>query len=375
MKYLSLLLLLVSSYLYAQEAPFVMRYDMGRGEPRLTFGTEKLRTASISTGDIDGDGDIDAVVANGRHWPEANQIFFNEKGKFSSYSVLGSIHSTSYAAELADMDNDGDLDIIEVNDTAPHRLYLNNGKGQFSFHSTLAWVSSARNGILSDIDGNGFTDVLICNRGEQNILCYNDGDLGFECTSLATAKNATIDIEVADINGDDLPDLVLANRDGIANTLLLNRGDKKFEEVLTFGQGTYETRSIEVADMNNDGYQDIITANINGKNLVYLGSQDLQFKETISFGEKDEDSYSVAKADFNQDGYMDVIVGNYQTRNAIFINQGGKSFDRIDVLNDAYKTYDVKAADLNDDGWVDVVFANSDAYNLYMLNKFGDLEK
>lgn len=375
MKYLSLLLLLTSSYLYAQEAPFVMRYDMGRGEPRLTFGTEKLRTASISTGDIDGDGDIDAVVANGRHWPEVNQVFFNEKGKFSSYSVLGSVHSTSYAAELADMDNDGDLDIVEVNDTAPHRLYLNNGIGQFTFESTLAWVSSARNGILSDIDGNGFADVLICNRGEQNIICYNEGGLSFSCSSLATAKNATIDIEVADINGDELLDLVLANRDGIANTLLLNRGNRKFEEVLTFGQGTYETRSIEVADMNNDGYQDIITANINGQNLVYLGSEELQFQEKISFGNDGEDTYSIALADFNQDGYLDVVVGNYQTQNAIFINQGGKSFDRIDVLNDAYKTYDVKTADLNGDGWADVVFANSDDYNLYMLNKFNDLEK
>ncbi|MEQ9297123.1 MAG: VCBS repeat-containing protein [Cyclobacteriaceae bacterium] len=247
MKYILVVFCLIASYSYAQDAPFAMRYDMGRGEPRLTFGTEQLRTASISIGDVDGDGDNDAVIANGRHWPEANKVFFNDKGKFSqkfsSFSIVGSVHSTSYAAELADMDNDSDLDIVEVNDTAPHRLYLNDGKGQFAFESTLAWVSSARNGILSDLDNNGFTDVLICNRGEQNIVCYNEGNLSFACSSIATAKNATIDIEVADINGDDLPDLVLANRDGIANTLLLNRGDRQFEEVLTFGQGTYYKRN------------------------------------------------------------------------------------------------------------------------------------
>ena len=36
---------------------------------RLILGIEKERTASMSLGDIDNDGDIDALVANGRHWP------------------------------------------------------------------------------------------------------------------------------------------------------------------------------------------------------------------------------------------------------------------------------------------------------------------
>lgn len=371
MKYLLLLLTIQATVVVAQQqTPFVMRYDMGRGEPRLTFGTAQKRTASISLGDIDGDGDQDAVIANGRHWPEANQVFFNERGKFSSFADLGTTHSTSYAAELADMDGDGDLDIVEVNDTAPHRIYLNDGKGQFTFHSTLAWVSSARNGILADLDADGLTDVLICNRGEQNIICYNEGNLSFDCAALATAKNATIDIAVADINGDRRPDLVLANRDGIANTLLLNSGERKFEEVLTFGQGTYETRSIEVADLNKDGFPDIITANINGQNMIYLGSKSLTFDNTISFGSAEEDTYAVALADFNKDGWTDLVVGNYMAQNALFINKDGQTFERVDVLSDVYKTYDVKTADLNGDSWPDVVFANSDGYNLFMLNSY-----
>ena len=57
---------------------------------RLVLGDLKLKTASLDLGDIDGDGDIDIVVANGRHWPAQNQVFFNNgKGIFTVSKNLG----------------------------------------------------------------------------------------------------------------------------------------------------------------------------------------------------------------------------------------------------------------------------------------------
>ena len=354
---------------YAQDQPFQMTYDLGQGEPRRTFGTEKMRSASISLGDVDGDQDIDVVVANGRHWPEKNSIFFNENGRFTSFTHVGEIHSTSYACELGDIDNDGDLDLVEINDMAPHRLYLNDGKGSFSFHSTLSSPSSARNGILADLDNNKLIDVIICNRGQRNTICYNNGNMSFDCQELNTTQNATIDIEVSDLNGDGLPDLVLANRNGILNSILLNEGNQKFKHQLDFGSGTFETRSIEIEDMNNDGYPDIITGNINGANTIYLGDQDLSFSKTLTFGAEKEDTYSIAVVDFNKDGYQDVVAGNYKLPNAVFMNVKGESFERIDLLKGTYKSYDVAAEDLNSDGWIDIAFANSDDFNLYLINR------
>ena len=126
MKYLfTILSFLMLQPSIAQELEF-------RSSNRYLLGVNKDRTASISIGDVDGDGDMDAVVANGRHWPLQNQVFFNDgRGIFTVSQPLDITSETSYATELADLDGDGDLDVAVGNDNAPNMLYFNDGKGNF----------------------------------------------------------------------------------------------------------------------------------------------------------------------------------------------------------------------------------------------------
>ncbi len=66
---------------------------------RYILNADKARTASVAAGDIDGDGDIDIVAANGRHWPDQNEIFINNGyGKITVSRPLDDIAETSYAA-------------------------------------------------------------------------------------------------------------------------------------------------------------------------------------------------------------------------------------------------------------------------------------
>ena len=84
-------------------------------------------------GDLDGDGDLDLVLAKGRHTPLLDRVLLNDgKGGFVS-SDLGPTADRTYTAALADLDGDGDLDVLTSNDTPDKKLvYLNNGKGQFT---------------------------------------------------------------------------------------------------------------------------------------------------------------------------------------------------------------------------------------------------
>jgi hypothetical protein len=366
--YLQALLITIVSF--AQERGFHSINDMSADEPRFSFGATKHRSASISLGDINNDGKIDAVVANGRHWPETNYIFYNSGKGFNSMIALDNLSSTSYATKLVDIDNDSDLDIIEINDNAPHKIYTNDGLGHFKFHSEVGEISNARNGSLGDLDNNGFVDFIITNRGQQNMICYNNGKLNFDCVKLQTNKNSTIDIAIRDLNGDNLPDLVLANRDNIPNEIFINKGNRQFTKKLDFGSGTFETRSVAIADMNNDGILDIVTGNINGSNIVYFGDKNFTFNQTLLFGSKDTDTYSIALADFNKDGFMDIVTGNYLKPNSVFINLDGKSFEEIKLSDTSSRTYGVTVGDINSDGWIDIAIANSDDLNLYYLNIF-----
>ncbi|MCP5111214.1 MAG: hypothetical protein GY953_10295, partial [bacterium] len=94
----ALLVLRFVALLPAQDRTF-------RSNAFATIGPEVERTASVRL------GDLDVVLANGRHWPQQNRIFLNSgRGPLTVSRDLGRERSTSYATELADLDGDGDLD-------------------------------------------------------------------------------------------------------------------------------------------------------------------------------------------------------------------------------------------------------------------------
>ena len=269
-KLLSIVFIAIGWAVFSQDHPFY-----NPGGYFFSVGAFENRTASVASEDLNNDGYVDVVVANGRHWPQQNYVFLNSgKGSFTRAYLLDSELQTSYAAEIADLDGDGDFDIAVGNDNAPNVFYLNDGNASFVRGGTFGKpISSTRNITLSDIDNDGDIDILITNRGQINEICINDGAANFErVIEFGGEKDSTIAVVVKDMNNDGKADLVLANRDGQQNYVYLQTGHLEFNSKIPFGTGKDETRSVAVADFNSDGFMDIATANIRERNVIYFGN-------------------------------------------------------------------------------------------------------
>src|SRR5688500_10076960 len=109
----------------------------------IALETTSEDSANVSMGDLDGDGDLDLVLAKGRHTPILDRVLINDGKAAFAASNLGPTPDRTYTAALADLDGDGGLDVLTSNDTPDKKLvYINDGKGRFTVTGTwgvAAW--------------------------------------------------------------------------------------------------------------------------------------------------------------------------------------------------------------------------------------------
>jgi len=330
-----------------------------------SLGDAEARTASLSAGDLDGDGDVDLVVANGRHWPKHNEVFFNNgRGAFDARQQLGEIAATTYAVPLADMDGDGDLDAVVGNDRMPSHVYWNDGEGRFAMGRQVGEVASTRSVTLADLDGVDGVDVIFCNRGAANLICFNDGRGGF--TRQATfggSDHATITVAAGDLDGDGDLDLAVANRNGQQNFIYINDGAGGFEVSRPYGTGSDQTRGVAIADVDGDGRLDILNANIRQPNAIYFGDGQGGVARVVEFGDA-APSFALTTADLDGDGRLDILIANAGAQNAAYLQRPDGAFTRIPFGPEDDATYGIVAGDWDGDGLVEIATANSDGLNL-----------
>ncbi|MBO0329901.1 FG-GAP repeat domain-containing protein [[Muricauda] lutisoli] len=234
----------------------------------LPYKDLQLLSMDAGIADLDQDGDMDILIAN-EHRPNI-LLINNGKGSFTNESALRipQVDHDSEDIGFADFDLDGDLDIIVVSeDDKTNELYLNNGDGTFSDGGDRIPVTGTSNSVVVfDINSDGAPDILIGNNGQNNIL-INDGTGHFKDETLerfGAFLDVTQDLTLADVDTDGDQDLLVGNED--ANRILINTGNGFFEDQssdrLPYRSEPEETREVDVADIDGDGDLDILYGNV-----------------------------------------------------------------------------------------------------------------
>ena len=241
----------------------------------------------FKTGDLNKDGKED-IFFGGSQGQSSELFLQREDGSFVKQNVSAFVDdsiATTTDVEFFDADNDGDMDIYAVSggyaDYTEHderlqdRLFLNDGKGNFTKAlDALPKMFTSKSVIaVADIDNDGDLDIFVGGRvvpGEypkapESYLLLNDGKGKFmDVTSQWLGNLGSIgmvtDAKWCDINNDKRPDLVLTG-EWMAPTVLLNTG--KQLQVVDMGLQAYSGwwNTVEFFDADNDGDLDMIAGN------------------------------------------------------------------------------------------------------------------
>lgn len=330
----------------------------------LIFGGEDELTAGLGMADFDGDGDTDMAVINGRHWPGQDVVLFNNgSGRFPAAANIGAMRTTGYGASPADVDGDGDIDLVVARDLLAPAVYVNDGKGDLGLTVAFGVPGSARDVATGDFNADGIIDAVLTDRGDGSFISI--GPLLDDPQTEVIFEGNAVGVEVADLNGDDLDDIVFTLRGGATLAILINRGNG-FADPVLLGAADQQSRAVAAADMDGDGDLDLVAAILTGPNRIFY-NDDASFGRSDAIGPEDEASAAVAIADLDQDGRPDSVFGN-EGRNSLYLNRP-EGFEIIAIEGDDGDTYDIKTVDITGDAWPDILVANSGSPNFIYWNR------
>ncbi|UCC16958.1 MAG: VCBS repeat-containing protein, partial [Dehalococcoidales bacterium] len=317
-------------------------------------------------GDLDGDGDLDACVSFstiagsglGMTQNSETRILLNDgSGNFIvSGQDLGTVDSMGL--DLADLDNDGDLDVFLTSMESPHKVMLNNGNGTITGVSVLG-IEPGTDVALGDLDGDGDIDAIT---SPFNRVWLNDGSANFSDTGqiLMLESVPSMSLALDDLDGDGDLDAFIANGDmtltnGYPNSVWLNNGSANFSNT---GQdlGNDMSYAVSLGDLDGDNDIDAFVANF-GNNRIWLNDGTGNFSDNGQTFNSTA-TWEVALGDFDGDGDLDTFTAESSATESIapdiiWFNDGSANFSNSGIVFDPMMSMDVDLGDLDGDDDID----------------------
>jgi gliding motility-associated-like protein len=316
----------------------------------------------VVTADVDNDGDLDLITPNFNSSTVSVRLN-NGAGVFSGGADF-SVGSQPRGVVMADLDGDGDLDLATSNYNANTvSVRLNNGSGIFSGSTELPvgviGGSRPQSIVANDVDGDGDLDLLSSNEGGANIsVRLNNGNATFSSLADVPVTSFPFAITAGDVDGDGDSDLVAGNYTGSTVSIRFNNGGGTLLGSTNVNVAS-SPRGVTLADVDADGDLDMLAANAGSNNVsVRLNNGAGLFSGTqnVSVGSFPG---SVTTGDVDGDSDLDMLTTNISSNTvSLRLNNGSGIFSGGSDIPVGQEPYRVAVADLDGDGDLDLLAAN-----------------
>lgn len=289
--------------MFIAEDDQVHQLFLGDGRGKFTDASDRLPARSegngLAIGDVNRDGLPDVVLGNSGTQGQ-NFLWLNDAarpGYFVDVTTthLPAVNDATQDIALADLDGDGDLDMVVANEAPPNRLLLNDGKGKFTEASDRLWLAvelHTREVHVFDATHDGKPDILFLNLTSNNRGREKDPQA----------------------------------------RLLVNDGRGRFidETTVRLPRNTFSSWGGEVVDFNDDGHLDLIVSAIDVPGFTPLQVRAYANDGKGTFKDVTADvipastigrSWSMAVGDLDGNGKDDVFIGGWGTQARLLLRQ------------------------------------------------------
>jgi hypothetical protein len=367
---------LLSSDVSSLTNPITWQFSVTSSPAAMDITGQEVITTSASgaekvyAADIDGDGDMDVLSASYSDDKIAWYENTDGAGTFGSQQVISTSASGPQSVHAADIDGDGDMDVLSasVNDNKIAWYENTDGAGTFGAQQVITTsAASAYDVYAADIDGDGDMDVLSASYYDNKIAWYENtdgaGTFGTQQV-ITTSAGGALSVYSVDLDGDGDMDVLSASTNDNKIAWYENTdGAGTFSAQKVITTSAHNAKSVYAADLDGDGDLDVLSASRGDNKIAWYENTD----GTGTFGAQQvittsaSGTFSVYSADLDGDGDMDVLSDlSSNNRIAWYENTDGVgTFGTQQVITTSTSyPYSVYSADLDGDGDMDVLSAS-----------------
>ncbi len=340
----------------------------GQFGPEQIIGLGMQSATTVFADDMDGDGDIDVLASASGIDTLAWYENIDGQGSFSSENIISTTADGAHSIFTADLDNDGDNDVINASLYGDGMYWFKNTDGQGNFLFQFIENGVADYGVWwvhpGDVDNDGDLDLLYCYAYDDKIVWFEnvDGLGGFGEQQIITEEaQRPTSVYFCDLDGDGDLDIVSASLldDKIAWYENINgQGDFGIQQIIsTSGDGAI---SVFPIDIDGDGDLDVISSSIEDNKVAWYEN----LNGNGDFGDEQvlltdlEHPRMVYSNDLDEDGDMDILVAFSDDDKIVWfenLNGLGSFGTQQTISENADGASSVYTADIDGDGDQDIL--------------------